>query len=227
LALQAGLINPAVENRSFQRIANLLSPAAHSGSGSCHGGFLNTELQPALSFREVAPPTRGGMFDWRRVAHAQGASSPIIHRLEYKDTQSFSRTVVPIRNYIPTTGLLRDFETQKRRYLFLHDIAARLAFVMHLLGILLATRGAVLENMELRNLRIGHFFMAQFLFTRRHCVAISKRRPTSFSPLHESRFDSKHADRRAHNRQTRLNLDHPIDLISPLNALIPDRTPTA
>jgi hypothetical protein len=89
LALQAGLINPAVENRSFQRIANLLSPAAHSGSGSCHGDFLNAELQPGLWFREVAPPARGGMFDWHRVAHAQGATGPIIHRLEYKDTQSF------------------------------------------------------------------------------------------------------------------------------------------
>jgi hypothetical protein len=59
-------------------------------------------------------------------------------------------------------------------------MAARLAFVMHFPRILLATRGVVLENMELRNLRIGHFFMAQYLSTRRDCVSISKREADTF-----------------------------------------------
>jgi len=93
-ALQASLVNPAVEHRSFQRITDLLSPTARSGSRSCHSRFLDTEVQPGLSFREEALPTRGGMFDSCRVAHAQAATPRMIHRLEYKHAQLFFRTIV-------------------------------------------------------------------------------------------------------------------------------------
>jgi hypothetical protein len=105
LASQASRVNPAVEDRSFQRITNLLSPAAHRGSRSRHSRFLDPEFPPGLSFREVALPTRGGMFDSCRVAHAQGATPRIIHRLEYKHAQLVFGTIV---SNVETTFVLRD-----------------------------------------------------------------------------------------------------------------------
>jgi hypothetical protein len=89
LALQAGLINPAVENRSFQRIANLLSPAAHGGSGSCHDGFLNAELQPGYGSAKSRRAQEAECLIGIESLMPKSATGPIIHRLEYKDTQSF------------------------------------------------------------------------------------------------------------------------------------------